>query len=189
MADQLEEINVAMLATTGFEQVELTRPREALEEEGATTHLVSPESDSITAWKIDDWGDTFDVDVLLQDANPEDYHALFLPGGVLNPDQLRMNADAVDFVTAFFETPRPVASICHGPWMLIESGVVSGRTMTSYASIRTDLRNAGANVVDEEVVTDGNVVTSRSPDDLPAFNDAVISLFSDARRQTKGAAS
>lgn len=182
MAKQLEDVTVAMLATTGFEQVELTSPREALEEAGATTHLVSPQSGSIKAWEIDDWGEVFDVDVPLQEASPDDYQALLLPGGVLNPDQLRMNDNAVDFVASFFEREKPVAAICHGPWMLIEADVVEGRTATSYASIRTDLRNAGANVVDEQVVTDDNLVTSRNPDDLPAFNDAVRTLFATAGR-------
>lgn len=182
MAKQLEDVTVAMLATTGFEQVELTSPREALEEAGATTHLVSPQSGSIKAWEIDDWGEVFDVDVSLQEADPDDYQALLLPGGVLNPDQLRMNDDALDFVASFFKREKPVAAICHGPWMLIEADVVEGRTATSYASIRTDLRNAGANVVDEQVVTDGNLVTSRNPDDLPAFNDAARALFATAGR-------
>lgn len=183
MAEQLDGITVAMLATNGFEQVELTSPREALQEAGATTHLISPESGSIKAWDRDDWGEVFDVDVPLEQADPDDYGALLLPGGVLNPDKLRMNEQAVAFTASFFEIGKPVAAICHGPWMLIEAGVVEGREMTGYAAIRTDLRNAGAHVVDEEAVTEGNLVTSRHPDDLPAFNDAMITLFSTSKRR------
>ena len=134
-------------------------------------------------------GKSYDVDVMLQDTHPDDYDALLLPGGVLNPDQLRMNDEAVDFVASFVELGKPVAAICHGPWMLAEAGVVDGRRMTSYASIRTDLRNAGANVVNEEAVTDDNLVTSRNPDDLPAFNDAMITLFSTATREAEAVAS
>lgn len=182
MARPLEDMNVAILVTQGFEQVELTSPREALDEAGATTYIVSPESGSIKAWDMKDWGETFDVDVTLDEAKPDDYDALLLPGGVLNPDKLRMNDQAVQFVRSFFENERPVAAICHGPWTLIEAGAVADRTMTSYRSLRTDLANAGANWVDEEVVTDGNLVTSRNPDDLPAFNEAMVSRFSKSKR-------
>ena len=189
MADQLEATTVAILATHGFEEVELTDPRDALEEAGAAAYLVAPQSESIQAWDVDDWGKSYDVDVMLQDTHPDDYDALLLPGGVLNPDQLRMNDEAVDFVASFVELGKPVAAICHGPWMLAEAGVVDGRQMTSYASIRTDLRNAGANVVNEEAVTDDNLVTSRNPDDLPAFNDAMITLFSTATREAEAVAS
>ncbi len=186
MARPLEDMTVAILVTQGFEQIELTSPREALDEAGATTHIVSPESGSIRAWDMKDWGETFEVDVTLEEAKPGDYDALLLPGGVLNPDKLRMNDKAVQFVRAFFEDERPVAAICHGPWTLVEADVVEDRTMTSYRSLRTDLLNAGANWVDEEVVTDGNLVTSRNPDDLPAFNEATISLFSKAKREAVG---
>lgn len=189
MPDQLEAMTVAMLATHGFEEVELTDPRDALEEAGAEASLVAPQADSIQAWDVDDWGESYDVDMELENARPDDFDALLLPGGVLNPDQLRMNNEAVDFVATFVESGKPVASICHGPWMLAEADVVEGRTMTSYLSIRTDLRNAGANVVDEEAVTDDNLVTSRNPDDLPAFNDAMITLFSTATREAGSVAS
>lgn len=177
---KLDERKVAVLLTTGFEEVEMTEPRKALQEAGATVHLVSPEK-SIKSWDHTDWGDTYESDVALDEANPDDYDALLLPGGTLNPDKLRVNEKAVAFIKAFFDAEKPVASICHGPWTLIEAGVVEGRRMTSYESIKTDLKNAGANWVDEEAVTDGNLVTSRNPDDLPAFNEATINLFAEAK--------
>ena len=186
MARQLEGMTVAILVTQGFEQVELTSPREALDEAGATSHIVSPQSGSIKAWDMKDWGETFEVDVTLDEANPTDYDALLLPGGVLSPDKLRMNEKAVQFVKAFFEDRRPVAAICHGPWTLIEAGVVEGCTMTSYQSLRTDLINAGADWKDKEVVTDGNLVTSRNPDDLPTFNEAMIALFAKGKPEAVG---
>ena len=182
MANELEGLTVALLATTGLEQVELTEPRKALERAGATTHLISPQDGSVKAWDGDDWGETFDVDRPLSEATPDSYDALQLPGGVMNPDYLRVNEEAVTFVRGFFDAGKPVAAICHAPWTLIEAGVVKGRRMTSYQSISTDLRNAGANWVDEEVVTDGNLVTSRNPDDLPAFCEAMVKLFAEARR-------
>lgn len=177
---KLDERKVAVLLTTGFEEVEMTEPRKALQEAGATVHLVSPQ-ESIKSWDRTDWGDTYERDVALEEANPDDYDALLLPGGTLNPDKLRKDEKAVAFVKAFFDAEKPVASICHGPWTLIEAGVVEGRRMTSYESIKTDLKNAGANWVDEEAVTDGNLVTSRNPDDLPAFNEATINLFAEAK--------
>lgn len=186
MTRPLEDMTVAILVTQGFEQIELTSPREALGDAGATTHLVSPTSDAITAWDMKDWGDDFAVDVTLDEADAGIYDALLLPGGVLNPDKLRMNDKAVQFVRSFFENDRPVAAICHGPWTLIEADAVEDRTMTSYPSLRTDLTNAGAHWVDEEVVTDGNLVTSRNPDDLPAFNEATIALFSKGKRAAVG---
>ena len=183
MANELEGLTVAILATTGFEQAELTEPRKALEQDGATTHLISPQTGgSVKAWDEDDWGETFDVDRPLSEAKASDYDALQLPGGVMNPDHLRTNEAAVTFVKTFFETDKPVAAICHAPWTLIEAGVVKGRRMTSYASVQTDLRNAGADWVDEEVVTDRHLVTSRNPDDLPAFCEAMVGLFAKARR-------
>lgn len=172
--DQLNGKRVAILATNGFEQSELQQPREALTEAGAETHIVSPEADEITAWDEDDFGDSFEVDVKLEDANADDYDALLLPGGVMNPDKLRMNEQAVAFVRAFFDAGKPVAAICHGPQMLIEAGVVRGRRLTSYPSLQTDLRNAGAEWVDEPVVTDNGLVTSRKPDDIPQFNRKMI---------------
>jgi protease I len=168
---------IAILATDGFEEVELTKPRQALLDAGAEAHVVSPESGSIKAWDQDDWGQTVSVDKALADASPGDYHGLLLPGGVMNPDNLRANSDAVAFVQAFFRAGKPVASICHGPWMLIEAGAAEGRRLTSYHSIKTDLVNAGAEWVDEEVVTDQGLVTSRNPDDLPAFIDKMIEEF------------
>lgn len=176
----LDGLKVAMLATNGFEQVELTSPRDALQDAGAQTHLVSPQSGTIKAWDGDDWGDTFEVDQTLDEVTPEDYDALLLPGGVLNPDNLRVNDDAVAFVRSFVESGKPIAAICHGPWTLIEAGGVDGRRMTSYTSIKSDLKNAGAVWVDEEAVTDGNLLTSRNPDDLPAFNEAMTELFASA---------
>ena len=181
MKKQLDGMKVALLATTGFEQAELTEPRKALDEAGATTHLVSLEDGTIRAWDSDDWGDTFDVDRALSAVTPGDYDALVLPGGQMNPDFLRADADAVAFVRAFFDAGKPVASICHGPWTLIEAGVVEGRRMTSYHSIQTDLKNAGADWVDEAPITDGNLVTARNPDDLDGFNEAMVALFAEAR--------
>lgn len=178
MATKLQGIRVAILATNGFEQVELTDPRRALDEAGATTHVVSPESGTITGWDRTNWGDDFDVDATVDDASVDDYDALLLPGGVLNPDQLRMNDQAVDFVKAFFEEGKPVAAICHGPQTMIDADVVEGRRMTSYPAIKWDLINAGADWVDQAVVVDNGLITSRKPDDLPAFNEAVINEFS-----------
>ena len=165
---------VALLVAHGFEQVELTEPKQALEEAGAETHIVSPESGKVKGWEHDHWSDEFDVDVPLDDARADDYDALVLPGGQMNPDNLRANGDAVSFARSFFEAHKPVAAICHGPWLLVEAGVVEGRRMTSYHSIRTDVENAGAEWVDEEVVVDSGLVTSRSPADLPAFNRKLI---------------
>ncbi|HKK24357.1 MAG TPA: type 1 glutamine amidotransferase domain-containing protein [Gracilimonas sp.] len=174
MSNQLTDKKVAILATNGFEEVELTNPREALLAEGAETHIVAPNEGTITSWATDNWGDNFDVNVPLSEANADDYDALLLPGGVLNPDQLRMNDDAVDFVRSFFKDGKPVAAICHGPQLLIEADVLQGREITSYPSIKTDLKNAGARWVDNEVVVDKGLTTSRSPEDLPAFNDKMI---------------
>ena len=168
---------VAILATDGFEQVELTQPKQALEQAGAQVQIVSPKSGQIKGWDETDWGDKFDVDVTLDSASASDYDALVLPGGQINPDKLRVEEKAVQFVRQFFDANKPVAAICHGPWTLIEAGVVQGRKMTSYKSIQTDLKNAGANWVDQEVVVDGNLITSRNPDDLPAFNRQTIEMI------------
>ena len=165
---------VAILATDGFEQSELEQPRAALEEAGAETDVISPKEGSIRAWDEDDFGDTLHVDVPLKRANPDDYDALLLPGGVMNPDSLRMVPEAVEFVRHFFTAGKPVAAICHGPQMLIEADVVRGRRVTSYPSLKTDLRNAGAEWVDETVVTDHGLVTSRKPADIPRFNAKMI---------------
>jgi protease I len=178
-ANSLSGKRVAILATDGVEQVELTEPRKALDEAGATTEVVSPKSDSIKAWQHDKWGREIPVDRPLAKANAADYDALLLPGGVMNPDHLRMNENAVNFVRAFFEAGKPVAAICHGPWLLVEADVVRGRNVTSWPSLQTDLRNAGANWTDSQVVTDHGLVTSRKPDDIPAFNRKMIEEFAE----------
>lgn len=170
---------VAILATEGFEQPELEKPREALDQAGAKTEIVSPKDGQIRAWNETDWGETFDVDVKLDDADPENYDALLLPGGVLNPDKLRQVPAAIEFVRAFFAAGKPVAAICHGPQMLIEADLVRGRKMTSYPSIKRDLMNAGANWVDSVVVNDGGLITSRKPDDIPQFNAKMIEEFAE----------
>lgn len=165
---------VAILATNGFEEVELTNPREALHEAGAETHLIAPESGSINSWDSNNWGKDFKVDITLKEASSSDYDSLLLPGGVLNPDQLRMNDDAIQFVRSFFSDGKPVAAICHGPQILIDADVLQGRKLTSYPSIKNDIKNAGARWIDNEVVVDQGLTTSRSPDDLPAFNSKMI---------------
>jgi protease I len=177
MAGELNGMKVAVLATDGVEQVELERPWQALEEAGAEPELVSFESGTITAYDHIDKGDTKTVDAVLSSADPDSYAALVLPGGVINGDFLRADADAVAFVKSFFEAGKPVAAICHAPWVLIEADVVKGRRMTSWPSLQTDLRNAGAKWVDEEVVVDGNLTTSRNPDDLDAFSAAIVEEF------------
>jgi protease I len=178
MASTLNGKKIAILATNGFEQAELLEPRKALSEAGATTEVISPNDGEIKGWKSKDWGDTVRVDKTLDQVNPQDYDALVLPGGVLNPDHLRMNPAAVDFVRKFVNTGRTVAAICHGPWMLVEAGVVNGKSITSWPSLKTDLKNAGANWVDKEVCTDGQFITSRKPDDIPAFNHTIIDALS-----------
>jgi protease I len=159
----------------------MTEPREALDGAGAATSLVSPKADVVRGWNLTDWGDTFPVDLALADARSENFDALVLPGGVINPDQLRVMPEAVAFARAFFDAGKPVASICHGPWTIIETGAVRGRRLTSWPSLRSDLENAGASWVDEPVVIDRDLVTSRKPDDIPAFNQAVIGMFAEAR--------
>ena len=170
-------MKVAVLATDGVEQVELDRPWQALEEAGAEPDLVSFEAGTITAYNHIDKGEERRVDAVLSSADPDAYGALVLPGGVINGDFVRADADAVAFVQAFFDAGKPVAAICHAPWVLIEAGVLQGRTLTSWPSLQTDIRNAGGTWVDEEVVVDGNLVTSRKPDDLPAFNKAALAAF------------
>ena len=178
---QLVNKRIAILATEGVEQVELTSPRKALEKAGATVELVSPhkllKAGKIKAWNLVRWGDSFRIDVALSSAKVSSYDGLHVPGGVINPDILRMDTDAIDFVRSFFEAGKPVSSICHGPWMLIEADVVRGRTLTSWPSLKTDLRNAGANWVNEELVEDRGLITSRGPQDLQAFNKGIINLF------------
>ena len=182
MPSRNDSRRVAILVANGFEQVEMTGPRKALEEAGFTTEIVSPVKGQVQGWNHDEKADKFRVDVDLESADPENYGALVLPGGVQNPDFLRMNPKAVQFVKRFFEESKPVAAICHGPWMLVEAGVVRGRRVTSWPSLQTDLRNAGADWTDQEVVTDGNLVTSRKPADLPAFNHKMVEEF-EARAQ------
>jgi protease I len=183
----LNGLKVAILVTDGFEQVELVEPRKALDEAGAQTQIVSPKTDRVRGWKFTDWGDELPVDVPLDSTSPEDFDALLLPGGVINPDKLRMEPKAVSFVKSFFSAGKPVAAICHGPWMVIEAEAARGRRIASWPSLKTDVRNAGAEWVDEEAVTDGNLVTSRKPDDIPAFNRAIIDLFSGTRAKARHA--
>jgi protease I len=185
MGQKLSDKKIAILVTDGFEQVELTEPKKAMEQAGAVTHIVSPNKDQVKGWNHTEWGDVFPVDVVLDQANPDDYDALLLPGGVMNPDKLRRNERALQFVRAFFDSDKPVAAICHGPWTLIDAAVVRGRRLTSYESIQSDLKNAGANWVDEEVVVDQGLVTSRKPDDIPAFNRKIIDVFAESKRQLK----
>ena len=179
---------IAILVADGFEQVELSKPREALDHAGAVTQIVSPAGKKVKGWNHTEWGEEMDVDVALKSADPGEFDALQLPGGVMNPDHLRMDPAAVKFVKHFFESGKPVAAICHAPWSLIEADVVRGRKITSWPSLKTDLRNAGAEWVDEEVVRDGNLVTSRKPDDIPAFNREMIALFAEGEGRGKKAA-
>ncbi|NUZ04655.1 type 1 glutamine amidotransferase domain-containing protein [Piscinibacter koreensis] len=175
--ETLDGLKVAILVTDGFEQVEMTEPRKALDEAGAETRIVSPKDGQVRAWNLTNWGETFTVDMPLDGARTEDFDALLLPGGVINPDKLRMLPQAVAFAKAFFDAGKPVASICHGPWTLVEAGAARGRRLTSWPSLKSDLENAGAEWVDREVVVDQGLVTSRKPDDIPAFNREVIKLF------------
>jgi protease I len=165
----------------------MTEPRKALDQAGAKTTLISPARSPVKAWNLTEWGDSFPVDLPLDRARPEDFDALHLPGGVMNPDKLRMEPNAVAFAKAFFDGGKPVAVICHGPWTIIEAGVARGRRIASWPSLKTDLRNAGADWIDQPVVVDGNLVSSRKPDDIPAFNQEVIRLFSraDVKQPTK----
>jgi protease I len=165
---------IAILTENGFEEVELTSPKKALEDAGATVQIVSPQKEKVTAWKEDHWSIELPVDVPLSAADPNDYDAIVIPGGVINPDKMRLDKDCVYFVQHFFDEGKPVAAICHGPQLLIETGMLSGRKLTSFPSLKTDLENAGANWYDEEVVVDNGLVTSRSPKDLEAFNRKVI---------------
>lgn len=172
--DNLNRKTVAILATNGFEESELREPKKALEEAGAEVHIVSLEAGEIRGWKDGNWSKSYKVNKTLDEVSQKDYHALMLPGGVINPDLLRNNEKAVSFVKSFFENKKPVGAICHGPWLLAEADVLKGRKVTSYSSIKTDIKNAGANWVDNEVVVDQGLVTSRSPKDLPAFNAKLV---------------
>lgn len=180
MAKELEGKRIAFLvANEGAEQIELTEPREAVEKAGAETELIAPEAGEVQAFNHLDKGDTFDADKAAGDVSADDYDGLVLPGGVANPDNLRTDEDAVAFVRGFFEAGKPVGVICHGPWTLIEAGVVDGRKLTSWPSLQTDIRNAGGEWVDEEVVTDSGLVSSRKPDDLPAFCAKIVEEFAE----------
>lgn len=185
---EVDGLKIAILVTDGFEQVELTEPRKALDEAGADTAIVSPKDGQVRGWKFTEWGDSLPVDVPLDQARPDQFDALPLPGGVINPDALRMDEKAVGFVKAFFDAGKPVAPICHGPWTLIEAGAARGRRLTSWPSLKTDLQNAGAEWVDQQVVVDQGLVTIRKPDDIPAFNAEVIKLFASARGPSRQAA-
>jgi protease I len=188
MADDLNGKKIAILAADGVEQVELEKPREAVQNAGGEVELLSIAEGEIQAMNGDiDKGDTFPVDKLVGDVSADDYDGLILPGGTINPDNLRADENATSFVAEFFKTGKPVGAICHGPWTLIDAGVAEGRTLTSYPSIRTDLRNAGATVVDEEVVVDEGLVTSRNPDDLPAFCDKLIEEFAEGAHEVADA--
>jgi protease I len=178
--ERLNGKKVAILVADGFEQVELTEPRKALDQAGAETRIVSPAKGKVKGWQHTEWGDELPVDVPLGQARADEFDALLLPGGVMNPDHLRRNPEAQKFVKSFFDAGKPVAAICHGPWTLIDAGVARGRKMTSYETIQSDLKNAGVEWTDQEVVVDGNLVTSRKPDDIPAFNRAVVEVFAKA---------
>lgn len=177
----LSGLRVAILATDGFEQSELLEPRKALKEAGADTTVISLKSGKIRGWNHKEWGGEIEVDEILDGIDAKDYDALVLPGGVMNPDTLRTQPGAVAMVRAFFDSKKPVAAICHGPWTIIEAGAAKGRMMTSWPSLKTDIVNAGGQWVDQEVVVDGNLVTSRKPDDLPAFNREIVKLFGAAQ--------
>lgn len=179
MSNELRNKRVAALVDNGFEQTELVEPKKALEAAGAKVDIVSPQDAKVKGWQHLTWGDEFPVNRRLDEAKADEYDALLLPGGVMNPDKLRMNPTAVRFVKAFVDAGKPIAAICHAPWTLIEAGAVKGRRITSWPSLATDLRNAGAQWVDQEVVVDNGLVTSRKPDDIPAFNGKMIEEFAE----------
>jgi protease I len=183
MARQLDGKKVAILVTDGFEQVEMTKPREALDEAGAETKIVSLKPGKIQGMHHADKGDKFDVDLTLDEARPEEFDALMIPGGLMNPDSLRSNVDALEFTRHFFREGKPIAAICHGPWVLIDAGVVRGRILTSWPAIKTDVKNAGGKWINEEVVVDNGLVTSRKPDDIPVFNKKMIEEFCEGRHK------
>ena len=188
MANELKGKRVAFLFTEGAEQAEVEAPLEAVRKAGAETDIVSLEKGDVQMWQHFDKGDTIKADKAVKDAKASDYDGLVLPGGVANPDQMRADKDAVKFVRDFFEQDKPVGMICHGPWMLVEAGVAKGRKVTSWPSLQTDLRNAGADWVDQEVVVDNGLVTSRKPDDLPAFNAKIVEEFAESKHRQKVAA-
>lgn len=188
MENKLDGKRVAILVADGFEQVEMTGPKEALEAAGAETEIISPAEKKVYGWEGEDmdWGNKFKVDVPLAEASARNYDALLLPGGVMNPDKLRLHPEAIEFIRQFVNSGKPIGAICHGPWTLIEAGAVKGRRLTSYPSIKTDLINAGANWVDEEVVVDNGIVTSRKPDDIPAFNRKLIEEIAEGVHPRQG---
>jgi len=188
MARKLDGKKVAILVTDGFEQVEMTKPREALDEAGAETKIVSLKPGKIQGMNHADKGDKFDVDLTLDEARPEEFDALLIPGGLMNPDALRSNDEALEFTRHFFREGKPVAAICHGPWVLIDAGVVRARTLTSWPAIKNDVKNAGGKWVNEEVVVDNGLVTSRKPDDIPAFNKKMIEEFCEGRHEAMATA-
>lgn len=181
MENKLTGYKVAILVTNGFEQSEMEKPKKAIEEAGGMVQIIAPNKGKVKGWKDKNWGDDFDVDVELRDANSADYLGLILPGGVMSPDQLRMNALAIAFIADFIKAGKPIAAICHGPWTLINAEGVKGKTVTSWPSLQFDLVNAGAKWVDKEVVRDNKLITSRKPDDLPAFNLEVVRLFNECK--------
>jgi protease I len=187
MSTELSNKKVAILATDGFEYVELVEPKKALEAAGAKTVVISPKDGQIKGWNHTDWGESVPVDLNLNLARESDFDALVLPGGVMNPDHLRQDKTAVAFVKSFFEAHKPVAAICHGPWLLVEAGVVRGRKLTSWPSLQTDIRNAGGDWTDQEVVTDHGLVTSRKPADIPAFNRKIIEEIREGKHQLQHA--
>lgn len=185
MMTTLKGKKIAILVSNGFEQSEMVLPKKALEKAGATTFIISPEKGKVKGWKHTDWGNSFTVDIALDKANPDKFHALLLPGGVMNPDKLRLHENAIAFVKAFVTAKKPIAAICHGPWILINAEAVKSKTLTSWPSIKLDLINAGAHWINQEVVRDDNILTSRKPDDIPAFNHAMITLFAEAKALRK----
>jgi protease I len=185
MTKQINGKKIAILATDGYEQTELTDPKKNLEQAGAKVDVISIKSGEIKGWNHTDWGKSVKVDHLVTEVKPADYDALVLPGGQINPDKLRTDKNAVSFIKEFVQSGKPVAAICHGPWGLVEAGVVKGKTVTSWPSIHTDLKNAGANWVDKEVVQDGNLITSRKPEDIPAFSDKIIETLANTQPMAK----
>ncbi|NEN23921.1 type 1 glutamine amidotransferase [Cryomorpha ignava] len=177
----LNNKKVAILVTNGFEQVEFTKPLKALKDAGATVHVIAPESGKVRAWNSDNWGESYNVDITLDEADASNYDSLMLPGGVMNPDQLRMNNKAISFIKSFFTAGKPISAICHAPWLLIETDALKGRTLTSYPSLRTDLENAGATWKDQEVVVDEGLTTSRKPEDIPAFIEKMLEEISEGK--------
>ncbi|HET9680341.1 MAG TPA: type 1 glutamine amidotransferase domain-containing protein [Gammaproteobacteria bacterium] len=187
MTKNISGKQIAILVADGFEKSELLKPRKALDEGDAVTYVISPVEEKVKSWDGGNWGESVAVDVRLEDANADNYDALLLPGGVINPDKLRINKTAIEFIKAFFDSKKPVAAICHGPWTLINAGVVKGKRMTSWPSLEADLTNAGAQWVDEEVVVDQGLVTSRKPDDIPAFCNKMVEEIAEGKHEARKA--